>query len=250
MKNKLIAAAPLLIALLFAACTETLDPLSPGSVDGEYALGIKSLVPLAVGNTWTYAATVFDTNGVQRSTYTYSMTIKDTVTADTGKIPLLGTQKDRRGLTRGALLWYLLSGESGSSMCWQVDSLENLRMRKSDDSRFYEQTAFNFRAQLGDVMPSRYVGRDTVVWASGDRFVFAADSVRSTLVSKGVDTLRTTLGSAVYLQYREYYVSRTDFTNYYFKPGFGLLMIERFQRTPGGRSVCVRRDQLVSYYFQ
>ena len=248
MKNKLILSLIVLAAILLASCSENLDPLSPGSTNGEYALGIKALVPLAVGNSWTYTVTVYDTSGAQRNQYTYTLSVKDTITADTSKIPL--SSAGRRSLTRGALVWYRLEGESGATTCWQVDSLENLRIRKSDDTRFFEQSAFNFRASIGDITPVRYVGKDTVVWASGDRFVYNADSVKSTLVSKGADTLRTTLGSAPYFQYRESYALRADYTNYYFKPGFGLFLIERYQRTPGGKVVLVRRDELTSYYFK
>jgi hypothetical protein len=238
----------ILTIILFASCAQNLDPLSPGSTNGEYALGIKGLVPLAVGNSWTYTATVYDTSGVQRNLFTYTLSVKDTITADTSKISL--SSAGRKSLTRGALVWYLLQGESGATTCWQVDSLENLRIRKSDDSRFFEQSAFNFRASIGDVTPLRYIGKDTVVWASGDRFTYNADSVKSTLVSKGADTLRTTLGSAPYFQYKESYALRTDYAIYYFKPGFGLFLIERFQRTPGGKMVRVRRDEAASYYFK
>jgi len=248
MKNTVLWSLVLLTVILFGSCAENLDPLSPGSMNGEYALGLKSLVPLAVGNSWTYSVTVYDTAGTQRNQFSYTLSVRDTVTADTSKIPL--SSAGRRSLTRGALVWYLLQGESGATTCWQVDSLENLRIRKSDDTRFFEQSAFNFRALIGDVTPLRYVGKDTVIWASGDRFTFNADSVRSTLVSKGADTLRTTLGSAPYFQYREYYAARTDYTNYYFKPGFGLFLIEKYQRTPGGKTVRVRRDELASYYFK
>lgn len=248
MKNNLVLAPFLLAAFLFAACADNLDPLSPGSTDGQYALGLKALVPLAVGNSWTYAVTVYDTSGSKTKQYSYSLSVRDTITADTSKIPL--SSAGRRSLTRGALVWYLVQGESGATTCWQIDSLEILRIRKSDDTRFFEQSAFNFRALIGDVTPPRYVGKDTVVWASGDRFIYNADSVRSTLASKGADTLRTTLGSAPYFQYREYYGVRTDYTNFYFKPGFGLFLIEKYQRTPGGKVVRVRRDELTSYYFK
>jgi hypothetical protein len=172
------------------------------------------------------------------------------VTADTGKIPLLPPSKNRKALTRGALVWYLLQGELGATTCWQVDSLENLRIRKSDDTRFFEQSAFDFRASIGVATTPRYIGQDTILWASGDRFVYNADSVKSTLVSKGADTLRTTLGSAPYFQYREAFAVRTDYSEYYFKPGFGLFLTEKYQRTPGGKTVRVRRDELVSYYFK
>ncbi|MDP2886174.1 MAG: hypothetical protein Q8P51_14260 [Ignavibacteria bacterium] len=248
MKNTGLLSLILLAVILFGSCAENLDPLSPGSMNGEYALGLKSLVPLAVGNSWTYSVTVYDTTGAQRTQFSYTLTVRDTVTADTSKIPLSSAGK--RSLTRGALVWYLLQGEMGATTCWQVDSLENLRIRKSDDTRFLEQSAFNFRALIGDVTPSRYVGKDTIVWASGDRFIYNADSVKSTLVSKGADTLRTTLGSAPYFQYRQYYAVRTDYTNYYFKPGFGLFLIEKYQRTPGGKTVRVRRDELTAYYFR
>ena len=248
MKNTVISSLLLSVAILFGSCAENLDPLSPGSTNGEYALGLKSLVPLAVGNSWTYKVVAYDTTGAQRNTFTYTVSVRDTVTADTSKIPL--SSAGRKALTRGALVWFLLQGESGVTTCWQVDSLENLRIRKSDDTRFFEQSAFNFRASIGEVTPSRYVGKDTIVWASGDRFIYNADSVKSALVSKGADTLRTTLGSAPYFQYREYYAARTDYTNYYFKPGFGLFLIEKYQRTPGGKMVRVRRDELTSYYFK
>jgi len=248
MKNTVLLRLFLPAAILLGSCAENLDPLSPGSTNGEYALGLKSLVPLAVGNSWTYTVTVYDTSGAQRNQFSYTLTVKDTVTADTSKIPL--STAGRKSLTRGALVWYLVQGELGAMTCWQTDSLENLRIRKSDDTRFFEQSAFNFRASNGDVTPSRYIGKDTVIWGSGDRFVYNADSVKSTLVSKGADTLRTTLGSAPYFQYREYYSLRTDYTNYFFKPGFGLFLVEKYQRTPGGKTVRVRRDELVSYYFK
>jgi hypothetical protein len=248
MKYILIYSLFVLTAILIASCSENLDPLSPGSTNGEYALGIKALVPLAVGNSWTYNVTVYDTAGAQRNQYSYTLSVRDTITADTSKIPL--SSAARKSMTRGALVWYLLQGELGATTCWQSDSLENLRIRKSDDTRFFEQSAFNFRASIGDITPSRYISKDTVFWASGDRFVYNADSVKSTLVSKGVDTLRTTLGSAPYFQYRESYALRADYTDYYFKPGFGLFLVERYQRTQGGKMVRVRRDELVSYYFR
>jgi len=240
MKNTVLWSLILLATVLFGSCAENLDPLSPGSMNGEYALGLKSLVPLAVGNSWTYNVTVYDTSGTQRNQFAYTLSVRDTVTADTSKIPL--SSAGRKSLTRGALVWYLLQGESGATTCWQVDSLENLRIRKSDDTRFFEQSAFNFRALIGDVTPSRYIGIDSVLGK--------ADSVRSTLVSKGADTLRTTLGSAPYFQYRESYALRADYTNYYFKPGFGLFLVEKYQRTPGGKTVRLRRDELTSYYFK
>ena len=248
MTNKLIFGLFILAVVVLASCSENLDPLSPGSTNGEFALGLKALVPLAVGNSWTYNVTTYDSAGTQRTQFSYTLTVQDTVTADTSKIPL--SSAGRKALTRGALVWYRLAGESGTTTCWQVDSLENLRIRKSDDTRFLEQSAFNFRAAIADVSPLRYVGKDTIVWASGDRFIYNADSVKSTLMSKGADTLRTTLGSAPYFQYKESYALRADYANYYFKPGFGLFLVERFQRTPGGKTVRVRRDELTSYYFR
>jgi hypothetical protein len=233
-----------------AGCTKDLNPLTPGSTDGKYALGVKSLVPLVVGNRWTYNVAVYETTGTVRTRFSYTLNVIDTVVADTSRIPLVSPAKDRKGLKREALVWYLLEGESGTRTCWQVDSLENLRIRKSEDSVFYQQTAFNFRATLNDSTPTRYIGKDTIVWASGDRFIHNADSVRSTLISKGIDTLRTTLGSAPYFQYRQSYVVRTDYAHYYFKPGFGLFLVEYYQRTPGGNIVRVRRDELTSYYFK
>jgi len=248
MKNTVILSLILSTAMVFGSCSENLDPLSPGSTNGEYALGIKALVPLAVGNSWTYNVTVYDTSGAQRNQYSYTLSVRDTVTADTSKIPL--SSAGRKSLSRNALVWYLLQGESGMTTCWQVDSLEVLRVRKSDDTRFFEQSAFNSRASIGDVTPMRYIGKDTVVWASGDRFIYDADSVRSTLTSKGADTLRTTLGSAPYFQYKESYAVRAEYTSYYFKPGFGLFLVEKFQQTPGGTMVRVRRDEMTSYYFK
>jgi len=250
MKNKTIINLFLFAVLLLGACTENLDPLSPGSLDGKYSLGIKSLVPLAVGNTWTYNVVLYDTTGAVRTRYTYTLSVKDTVTADTNNIPLIPPSTDRKSIKRESLVWFLLKGESGMTACWQVDSLENLRIRKSDDSRFYEQSAFNFRASIGDTTSKRFIDTDTITWGSGDVIISAADSVKSTLVSKGVDTLRTTLGSGQYFHYRESYSTRNDYTNYYFKPGFGLFLSEKYQRTPGGTMVRIRRDELVSYYFK
>ena len=250
MKSTVIVRLFSLTVILLAACNENLDPLAPGSMDGEYALGIKALVPLAVGNRWTYNVVLYDTSGAERGGYTYVLSVRDTVTADTAKIPLVPPSTDRGGLTRAALSWYLLEGELGVTTCWQVDSVENLRIRKSDDTLFYEQAAFNFRASLGDTTAPGYIGPDTVIWGSGERFIYEADSVKSKLLSKGSVPLRTTLGSAPYFQYRQSYVVRADYTDYYFKPGFGLVLIERFQQTPGGTSVRVRRDELVSYYLR
>jgi len=250
MKNVVIRNLFFLTALVLSGCAENYDPLSPGSTDGRYALGVKALVPLAVGNTWTYNVVIHDTTGNEKTRYSYTLSVIDTVTADTNLIPLVPPSTNRKALTREALLWYLLQGESGVTSCWQVDSVENLRMRQSDDRRFYEQYAFDFRASLGDATPLRYIGKDTVVWASGEGFIFEADSVQSTLVSKGNDTLRTTLGSAPYFLYRQSFVVRTDQTNYYFKPGFGLVLIEIYQRKANGSMVRVRRDELASYYFR
>jgi len=250
MKNHLTHSLLLVMIVAFSACTENLDPLSPGSTDGQYALGIKALVPLAVGNSWTYGVTLYDTAGAERKQYSYTLSVKDTITADTSRIPLVPPRTNRLSLSRLALVWYLIEGESGITSCWQIDSLENLRIRKSDDARFYEQSAFNFRSFLGDVTPARYIGKDTITWASGDRFIYNADSVRSTLISKGIDTLRTTLGSAPYFMYREFYTGRTDYIHYTFKPGFGLLLKEYYQRTSGGRTVRVRCDKLSSYHFR
>jgi hypothetical protein len=250
MKKICIAGVLLSAALLFSACTENLDPLTPGSADGQYSLGVKALVPLAVGNQWNYAVVLYDTTGAERTRYTYTLSVVDTVTADTSLIPLIPPNTTRKNLKREALVWYLLQGEMGARTCWQVDSVENLTVRQANDARFYEQTAFNFRASLGDVTPARYVGADTTVWGSGDKIITRPDSVLSTLVSKGVDSLRTTLGSAPYFAYKQSYVTRTEYTNYYFKPGFGLFLVEKFQQTPGGKIVRVRRDELVSYYFK
>ncbi|HCA81906.1 MAG TPA: hypothetical protein DEP53_19415 [Bacteroidetes bacterium] len=250
MKNKVILSLLFLSAILFGSCAENLDPLSPGSMNGEYAVGMKTLVPLAVGNSWTYGVTLYDTTGAETKRYSFTRSVRDTVTADTSKIPLRPPSTNRKALSRGALVWFLLEGESGVRTCWQIDTLEILRIRKSDDARFYEQTAFDFRSAIGDASPARYSGLDTITWASGDRFIYPPDSVKSMLVSKGNDSLRTTLGSAPYFQYKEYFSVRSDYTNYYFKPGFGLFLAETFQRTPGGRMVRVRRDELMSYYFR
>jgi hypothetical protein len=234
MKNKINVNLFFLTVLILGACTENLDPLSPGSLDGKYS----------------YNVVLYDSTGAVQTRYTYTLSVKDTVTADTSNIPLVPPSIDRKKIKSGALVWYLIQGESGVTSCWQVDSLENLRIRNSDDTRFYEQTAFNFRASIGDTTIGRFITADTSLWASGDTIIAVADSVKSTLISKGVDTLRTTLGSAPYFQYRKLYSVRTDYTNYYFKPGFGLFLIEKYQRTPGGTIVRVRRDELVSYYFK
>ncbi|MCX6136402.1 MAG: hypothetical protein NTV54_02775 [Ignavibacteriales bacterium] len=248
MKNSLIAGLFTLTVILFAACNKNLDPLSPGSADGQYALGIKALVPLVVGNVWTYNVVLYDTSsGAERARYSYTLSVVDTVTVDTTKISLPSSTK--KSLTRDALRWYVLQGELGVRMCWQVDSVENLRIRKNDDARFSEQVAFNFRASVGDTTPARYIGADTSLWMSGDNVITGADSVKTTLTSK-IDTLRTTLGSAPYFRYRQIYATRTDFTNYYFKPGFGLILMEKFQRKQNGAIVHVRRDELASYYFK
>jgi len=250
MKKVLTLSFLLSAGLLFSACTENLDPLTPGSTDGKYSLAVKALVPLAVGNQWNYNVVLYDTAGAERSRYSYALTVVDTVTADTSLIPLTGANTNRKNLQRSALVWYLMEGEMGAQTCWQVDSVENLRVRNANDTRFFQQTPFDFRASVGDLTPLRYVGADTTVWGSGDRIITAADSVRSRLVSRGVDTVRTTLGSAPYFLYRQFYALRTDYTNYYFKPGFGIFLIEKFQRTPGGKTVRIRRDELASYYFK
>jgi hypothetical protein len=249
MKNLVTVSLILLTGLLWSACTDTLDPLSPGNTGGNYALGIKALMPLVKGNRWTYNVVVHDTSGVEKARYTYDLSVLDTALADTGKIPLLPPSTSRKDLSRGALTWYLLRGEAGATTCWQVDSVENLRVRRSDDARFYEQVAFNFRAGIGDVSSPRYIGPDTTTWGSGDVIITGADTVQTALVSRGGDTLRTTLGSAPYFQYRLFYVKRTDVAYYYYKPGFGLFLIERFYRKSDGSTVLVRRDELVSYYF-
>jgi hypothetical protein len=249
MKNLLILSLFLIAVLLFAACTENLDPLSPGSTDGLYALGIKALVPLVIGNTWNYNVVVYDTSSAERTRYTYTLSVVDTVKADTTKIPLASADKAKRN--RLAWLWYILEGEMGVRTYWQVDTIENLRIRKvQPDSLFLQQTAFDFRASVGDSTPIRYIGADTSVWASGDIVITSADSVKSKLVSVGVDSLRTTLSSSQYYKYRQSYAISTDYTDYYFKPGFGLFLIERFKRKPDGTIVCIRRDQLASYYFK
>jgi len=248
MKNVTIACLVFSAALLSAGCGKTLDPLSSGSTDGQYALGTKALVPFALGNTWTYAVVLYDSvSGSERMRYTYTLTVVDTVTADTGRIPLSGPAK--RGLTRESLRWYLLEGELGARTCWQVDSVENLCIRRDDDSRFFEQRVFNFRAALGDSTPARYIGPDTSMWASGENVVTRADSSRTTLVAK-TDTLRTTLGSAPYFKYRQSFLARTEFTTYYFKPGFGLVLTETYRLRQNGTTVRIRRDELVSYYFK
>ncbi len=236
--------------VMMNACKEKLDPLSPGSLEGKYALGMKSLIPLSVGNRWTYSVVLFDTAGTVSSRYTYTLTVKDTITADTNRIPLVPPNVDRKSIKREALLWYLLEGESGIRTCWQVDSVEHVRVRSSDDSRFYEQSAFNFRAMVGDSTMRRFKGIDTAYWASGDIIITPADSMRSRLISTGGDTVRTTLGSTSYYLYRESYDVSTDYTDYFFKPGFGLIVREKFQRTAGGAMVRVRRDELISYYFK
>jgi hypothetical protein len=247
MKKKLTWSSILLTGVLLSACTENLDPLSPGSIDGEYVIGMKALVPLAVGNQWTYDVFVYDTSGVEKTHYTYSLNVVDTVSADTGKIPISSANK--KGLNRAALIWYLFQGEMGVKTCWQVDTLENLCIRSSDDTRFFEQSSFNFRASVHDTSTAKPTSADISIWSTIDTAI-AKDTVRTILVSKGGDTLRTTLGSAPYFQYRQIYAKRTYYTDYYFKPGFGLVMIERYQRKANGIPVCVRRDKLNSYFFK
>ena len=250
MKNRMIFTVIGAAVLMMNACTDQLDPISPGTLKGKYALGVKALIPLAVGNSWTYSVVLYDTAGAVRTRYNYTMTVKDTITADTSQIPLISPSVDRKSIKREALIWYLLEGESGVRTCWQVDTLENVRVRSSDDSRFYEQSAFNFRAAVGDSTVRRFKGIDTAYWASGDIVITPADSLRSRLISTGGDTVRTTLGSTSYFHYRESYDVRTDYTDYYFKPGFGLVARETFRRTAGGTMVRIRRDELVSYMFK
>jgi hypothetical protein len=247
MKNRLIVFFILLTSILMGACTNNLDPLSPGSTDGNYVIGEKSLVPLEVGNQWTYSAILYDTTGAMKTQYDYTLSVLDTVIADTGKIPM--TSASRKGLSRAALTWHLLQGEMGVSTCWQVDTLENLSIRSSNDARFLEQTAFNFRASVGDTTAAKATSADISIWSSVDTSV-AKDTVKTILISKGVDTLRTTLGSAPYFQYRQVYAKRTYYTDYTFKPGFGLIKIERYQRKANGAMVCTRQDKLNSYYFK
>jgi hypothetical protein len=250
MKNFKTLNFVLLVGVLFAACSDALDPLSPGSTDGAYSLGIKALVPLAVGNRWTYNVAVYDTTGAAKARYVFTLSVVDTVSADTSRIPLVPPNTSRKNMKQEALAWYLLQGELGVRTCWQVDSLENLLVRKSDDTRFFEQVPFNFRAVIGDISPARYVGPDTSTWASGDVITTGVDSVRTSLVSKGIDTLRTTLGSAPYFHYRQSYAVQTGYTDYYFKPGFGLVLVEKFVRKADGTMARVRRDELASYYFR
>lgn len=248
MKNGIIVSFILSVVMMVAGCAKTLDPLSPGNTDGKYAIGIKALVPLALGNSWSYTATVYDsTSGVEQTRYTYSLSVADTVTADTSKIPLsVGAKKS---LTRDALRWYVLQGDGGIRTCWQVDPLGNLYMRKLDDTRFLEQTMFNFGASIGDSTALQYISADTSLTASGAVVVTSADSVKTTLVSK-IDTVRTTLGSSPYFKYIRSYLVRNELTTYYFKPGFGLVLMETFLRKNDGTKVRVRRDELVTYYFK
>jgi len=247
MKNVMILGLLFMAVLFLAACTENLNPLAPGSTDGQYAMGMKALVPLAIGNIWNYNVVLFDTSGAERTRYSYVLSVIDTVKADTSKIPLSNTTK--QSVNQGAFRWYLLQGEMGVRSYWQVDTLENLRIRKTDDTLFLQQSAFDFRASVGTVTTPRSIGVDTILWASGDTIISVADFVQSALLSKGVDTLRTTLGSGPYFKYGELYPARQDSINYYFKPGFGLVYKEQFHRV-NGRMVRIRRDELVSYYFK
>jgi hypothetical protein len=247
MKNIMKLIVILLAGILLGACTENLDPLSQGSTDGNYAIGEKSLIPLTVGNQWTYSAFIYDTTGAEKTRYDYTLNVVDTITADTNKIPISSASK--KNLSRAALIWYLIQGEMGATTCWQVDTLENLRIRSSNDTRFLEQTAFNFRASVHDTTAAKPTSADISIWSSVDTSI-TKDSVKTILISKGVDTLRTTLGSAPYFQYRQLYAKRTYYTDYSFKPGFGLIMIERYQRKGNGTMVCIRRDKLNSYYFK
>ena len=107
MKNVKTAVPFLLAALLVTACSKDLYPLSSGSLDGQYASGIKALVPLAEGNTWTYNVVLYDTSsGSERLRYSYSLSVVDTVTADTSMISMASSAKKR--LTRDALRWFVL----------------------------------------------------------------------------------------------------------------------------------------------
>ncbi len=250
MKKIFVSCLVLLAALLIPACSENIDPLSPGSTSGHYSLAMKSLVPLAVGNYWNYNVVLYDAAGAEKTRYTYTLRVLDMITADTNLIRIVPPITSKKSISREALSWFLLEGEMGARTCWQVDTVENLRIRSANDVRFTEQTAFNFRASLGDSTVNRAIGADTTYWGSGDRIVTIDDTVRTVLASKGNDSLRTTLGSAPYFQYTQKYVTRTDYTKYYFKPGFGLFLIEKFSLTSGGKPVRVRRDELVSYFLK
>jgi hypothetical protein len=247
MKRMNVRSVVVIASVLLFSCTESLDPLSPGSGAGEYALGVKGLIPLVIGNHWTYNAAVYDTSGMEISRSVYTVTVADTAFADTSIIPLPSSQK--LSSKRSAFVWYVLRGEGGSVMLWQADTLENLRIRTANDAKFLEQTSFEFRASVNDTSASRSTGTDINVWGIVDTLI-SNDVVRTVLVSKGTDSLRTTLGSAQYFHYRQLYTRRPHYTDYFFKPGFGLMMLERYARKQDGTPVCVRRDQLVSYYFQ
>jgi hypothetical protein len=255
MKNVYLVSLFLLAIVLLAACTQNLDPLSPGVTDGQYALGMKSLVPLALGNTWVYNVVLYDTTtGAPKPPYMYTLSvIDDTVKVDTNKIPIVSPHTNRVYLYSGtkSLKWYRLQGEMGAITCWQIDGLDNLCVRKTGDTLYLQQTVFNFQADTNAMTASTYIGADTVLWASGDIIVTGQDSVKSQrLKNTKTDTLRTTLGSAPFYKYRLLYSTRKDSINYYFKPGFGIVAYEKFQRKLDGTMVRVRRDELASYYFK
>ncbi|GEM_PF-1212616 len=251
MKKFIIAIAFCGTVVLFPSCSRDLDPVSPASMNGQYALGIKALVPFAIGNTWIYDVVVYDTTGGERARYSYSLSVIDTVHADTNRIPILPPNTTRAYLNKdpNSLKWYRLQGEMGKITYWQIDGLENLRIRKNDDTLYFQQMVFDYRASVGSSTATSFLGADTAYWGSGDVVVMAPDSVRSQLVAKA-DTVRTTLGSAPYYKYWQSFSLRSDSINYYFKPGFGLILYEQFQRRADGTMVCVRRDKLDSYYFR
>jgi hypothetical protein len=251
MKKFIVVSAFAMAIGLFSACSHDLDPLSPSSMNGQYALGIKGLVPFAVGNTWNYNVVLYDTTGAEKTRYSYALNVLDTVKADTNRIPIVAPNTNRIYLNKdpNSLKWYRLQGEMGRITHWQVDGLENLRIRKSDDTLYFQQMVFDYRASVGARTGTSYVDADTLVWWSGDVVVTNPDSVKSQLVAMA-DTLRTTLGSAPYYKYWQSFSLRTDSITYYFKPGFGLVLYEKFQRRSDGTMVCVRRDELNSYYFR
>jgi hypothetical protein len=132
-----------------------------------------------------------------------------------------------------------------------ADSQDNLRIRKVYDTLYLQQTVFDFRADTNAVTPSTYIGADTVLWVSGDIIISSTDSVRSKRIANTkTDTLRTTLGSAPFYKYSLSYSVRKDSINYYFKPGFGIVVYEKFQRLANGTMMRVRRDELAKYYFK
>ncbi len=243
---KVYTRSVLIFVVMTMACSDRIDPLAPGSLTGDFAVGIKGLVPIAIGNRWTYLVTTYDTTGAETRRYSYTMVVTDTVTADTSRIPLRGGV--RQSMTPTALRWFSFRGDGGATTLWQVDTVEQLRFRPADDSRFYEQTAFNFRAAVHDTSAAVFVRSEMTIWESSDTAT-TADSVRTVLTEKA-DSLRTTLGSAPVFRYRQRYDARSVFTEFAFKPGFGLVLVERFAVLPGGGTVCVRRDQVTSYFLQ